>query len=357
MKNRRKSGGLNLAFIDVMSCGLGAVVLVFMLVKHNTSDSVIETDFLKNDIEQLQEKKEVLAVTLQELIADYSNDSQQIKSIQKRIADYKNLLSNKDSNINLIKENLAQLKKDIKDTKVEKKKDIIKIENKGEENYILGLKVEGRKIIILLDSSASMTNEKLIDIIKIKNGSKLEKLKAKKWLRAKKTVSWLLARLPKNSEVIVVAYNDGIHFLGGSNWISRESDENIQSILTDLNMLVPEGSTNLQKGLRSISNLRSTNLYLITDGLPTTGESRFRSLNPFSGCSSLLGKSNKISGECRIQLFQHSVYESMPPGVVGTPKVNVILLPIEGDPDAVNEYWAWSSATGGLVISPASNWP
>ena len=38
-----------------MSCGLGAVVLVFMLVKHNVSDSVIETDFRKNDIEQLQD--------------------------------------------------------------------------------------------------------------------------------------------------------------------------------------------------------------------------------------------------------------------------------------------------------------
>ena len=56
---------------------------------------------------------------------------------------------------------------DAKIPKVEKKTDIIKIENKGEENYILGLKVEGRKIIILLDASASMTNEKLIDIIKI----------------------------------------------------------------------------------------------------------------------------------------------------------------------------------------------
>ena len=340
-----------------MSCGLGAVVLVFMLVKYNTTDSVTEKDFLKNDIQQLQEKREELEITLQELIDTYSVESQKVKSIQKRIADQKKLLSNKDLNIGQMKKDLAQLKKDIKDTKIEKKTDTIKIENRGEENYILGLKVEGSKIIILLDASASMTNEKLIDIIKVKNGSKEGKLKASKWLRVKKIIGWLLARLPVSSEVMVIAYNDDIHFLGGKNWIGRDSSEHIQSILTDLTVLMPEGSTNLQKGLRTAKNFRPTNLYIITDGLPTVGESRFSSLNPFATCNSLLGKSNKISGECRVKLFQHSVYENMPPGVIGTPRINVILLPIEGDPDAANEYWAWTSTTGGLLISPASDWP
>ncbi|HBH11055.1 MAG TPA: VWA domain-containing protein [Gammaproteobacteria bacterium] len=340
-----------------MSCGLGAVVLVFMLVKYNTTDSVTEKDFLKNDIQQLEEKREELEITLQKLIDTYSVENQEIQSIQKRIADQKKLLSNKDSNISQMKKDLAQLKKDIKDTKVEKKTDTIKIENKGEENYILGLKVEGKKIVILLDASASMTNEKLINIIKVKNGSKEDKLKASKWLRTKKIIGWLLARLPASSEVMVIAYNDDIHFLGGRNWIGRGSSEDIQSILKDLAVLIPEGGTNLQKGLRTARNFKPTNLYLITDGLPTIGESRFSGLNPFATCNSLLGKSSKISGECRIKLFQHSIYENMPPGVIGTPRINVILLPIEGDPDAVNEYWAWSSATGGLLISPASDWP
>jgi len=44
----------------------------------------------------------------------------------------------------------------------------------------LGLKVEGQKIAILVDNSASMTNEKLIDIIKTKHSSKKDKQQAKK---------------------------------------------------------------------------------------------------------------------------------------------------------------------------------
>ena len=93
MKNRRKSEGLNLSFLDIMSWGLGAVVLVFMLVKYNTTDSVTEKDFLKNDIQQLEEKREELEITLQKLIDTYSVENQEIQSIQKRIADQKKLLS------------------------------------------------------------------------------------------------------------------------------------------------------------------------------------------------------------------------------------------------------------------------
>ncbi len=43
-----------------MSCGLGAIVLVFMLVKHNVENSVLETDLLKKDLQRLEEKRKNL---------------------------------------------------------------------------------------------------------------------------------------------------------------------------------------------------------------------------------------------------------------------------------------------------------
>jgi len=95
-------------------------------------------------------------------------------------------------------------------------------------------------------------------------------------------------------------------------------------------------------------------MYVVTDGLPTAGQSRYASLNPFASCRSLLGKSSNISGDCRVKLFRQSVNESSPKSGV---TINVILLPIEGDPQAAPEYWAWSASTGGLLISPALSWP
>ena len=66
-----------------------------------------------------------------------------------------------------------------------------------------------------------------------------------------------------------------------------------------------------------------------------------------------IGNSNTISGACRVKLFKQTIIETAQPNV----QVDVILLPLEGDPDAINQYWQWTAATGGLVISPANNWP
>ncbi|MBE25601.1 MAG: hypothetical protein CMM33_09325, partial [Rhodospirillaceae bacterium] len=120
-----------------------------------------------------------------------------------------------------------------------------------------------------------------------------------------------------------------------------------------LNDIVPEGATNLQAGLNRMSALDPTNLYLITDGLPTRGSSNYRLSNLFSGCTSLTGALQTITGECRVKLFRDTVSKANLESVV----VNVILLPIEGDPEAAKEFWAWASDTGGLLMSPARSWP
>ena len=66
MLARRKSEGFNLAFLDIMSCGLGAVVLVFMLVKHNVDDSSVEIEKLKNDIARLETTEQQAMQSLNE---------------------------------------------------------------------------------------------------------------------------------------------------------------------------------------------------------------------------------------------------------------------------------------------------
>jgi hypothetical protein len=212
--------------------------------------------------------------------------------------------------------------------------------------------VEGSKIAILLDASASMTNEKLIDIIKTKSGSDQNKINAPKWQRTQRVLSWMLARLPQNSQVLVLAYNETTTQLGGKGWMNASSDT-ASAIIREAGGLVPTGATNLQQGLNAVRKFSPSNVYLITDGLPTQGESRFKSLNPFSGCSSLTGSGKTISGECRKRLFQQTIKES---GSLNA-QVDVILLPIEGDPEAAYQYWLWAASQRGIVISPAKNWP
>ncbi len=336
-----------------MSCGLGAVVLVFMLVKHNVGNAPVETDLLTGDVQRLELQQAELEQTLEQLQNVSQSEAEKIAQLRAKLAQLKQSLSQKELSLVQKKDQLAALKNDISSRPIAQKDDIVEDDRGGEENYLMGLKVEGARIAILIDSSASMTDETLLDIIKRKNGAVADKKRGPKWLRTRKTVRWLLARVPKSSQLAVISYNASVKSLGSASWQKVDTSATLSALYKELDTLIPEGATNLQKGLQAVAGRGATDLYVITDGLPTTGESRYASLNPFARCSSLLGRSSTISGECRVKLFRQTIQDSGLRGV----KVNVILLPIEGDPDAVNEYWAWAAQSGGLVISPAVNWP
>ena len=336
-----------------MSCGLGAMVLVFILVKYDVSDSNAEANNLVAEVRLLESQQVRLQQTLDQLRNTSQTETEKIKKLKEKIAQIKQGLSKKESNLKNKKGELTALKNSIATRPIAHKDDLIEDNRGGEENYLIGLKVEGRRIVVLIDSSASMTDEKLLNIIRRKNSSTQNKKQGPKWLRTKKIVRWLLARTPKVSQLSVLAFNNSIHSLGKSKWVTVNTDGILKDFYEKLDSIVPTGATNLHKGLQAVSRLNATDLYIITDGLPTTGESNYAHLNPFSGCSSLLGNSKSISGECRVKLFRQTVKDASLADV----KVNIILLPIEGDPSAVNEYWSWAASTGGLVISPAVTWP
>ncbi|MXW48106.1 MAG: hypothetical protein F4Z97_05675 [Gammaproteobacteria bacterium] len=60
-----------------------------------------------------------------------------------------------------------------------------------------------------------------------------------------------------------------------------------------------------------------------------------------------------MSGKCRVVLFNTAVKHSIP----ARSKINVILLPVEGDPDAGPHFWGLTAKTGGLLLVPAVGWP
>ena len=215
------------------------------------------------------------------------------------------------------------------------------------------MRVKGEKIGILVDSSSSMTDEILVDVIRRKNTSAINKQAGPKWQRTKRIVKWLLARAPQKSDISIITFNDTASQMGGEGWVNAVDVMSSSRHLKDLNLIVPEGSTNLQAGLIKMAALKPTDIYLITDGLPTSGTKGYKSLNPFAKCSSLWGGASSISGDCRVKLFRHTIKSIKLNGAT----VNVILLPIEGDPEASRELWQWTSMTKGILINPAASWP
>lgn len=356
MKRRRRQLGSNIAFLDVMACGLGAAILLFLIVKHHTGAQPVIEDAVSYDGEilaKLQEteaslNEQIKAVTEQILVQESQVDTQQ-----------QQLDEHKAKQAELIVLELEIAREEVKNTALEKEvsqirpqqtADIVSDQRVGEEDYLIGLKVAGQRIAVVLDRSASMTDARLVDIITRKLGSDAHKRQGPKWNRAVRVARWLLARIPAQSQVAVIAFNEKAEILNQGSWANSRDSQQINGLITEIAGLVPTGATNLEAGLRALGRLRPapTDIYIITDGLPTQIVSS-------PGLQTRCRKSaTNVSGRCREILFLKSLSNSAP---TGNKKVNVILLPIEGDPAAAPLFWNWTANTGGLLLVPAVGWP
>ena len=148
MRRHRKSEGFNLAFLDIMSCGLGAVVLVFMLVKHDVGSSSTETDLLTEDVQQLELQQGELHQTLEQLLNISQSKAEKIAQLRARLTQLEQSLLQKKLSLVQKKDQLAALKNDIAKRPIAKKEDLLEDNRGGEENYLMGLRVEDRKSVV-----------------------------------------------------------------------------------------------------------------------------------------------------------------------------------------------------------------
>jgi hypothetical protein len=214
----------------------------------------------------------------------------------------------------------------------------------GDRQYLTGLRVGGQRILILVDVSASMMDESVVNVIRLRNMPEVRRMAAPKWRRAVATVDWITSQLPAKAQFQAYAFNTQARpLVAGSagKWLAASDAAALNDALATLRKTVPQDGTSLENALAVASALspRPDNILLITDGLPTQGAS-----------PPLLRKT--IDGDGRLQLFQRAIAR-LPQGI----PVNVILLPMEGDPMAPGAYWALARRTNGSFLSPARDWP
>ena len=93
MRQRRQPEGLNLALLDIMSCGLGAVVLVFMLAKFNQDVSIPEDDLLRADLGRLEAAERELRRSLANAKSQSADTERDIESISAELAQLETAVS------------------------------------------------------------------------------------------------------------------------------------------------------------------------------------------------------------------------------------------------------------------------
>lgn len=356
----RRFNVFSLAFLDVMSCGFGAVVLVFLIINHRIDDEAkdVDRDLLSEsrllDYQILTGEKDL--VDLQTLVEDARKRvADANRELLAKIADrdrHREELEELDEQTAAERDSVEDLTSDIEDREQDVKRlqeeeqrlagaKLLEIKGEGDRQYLTGLYVGGRHILIALDASASMLDETIVQVIRRRNMARERQLTAPKWQRARETVKWLAAQIPLDSNFQVVLYGDEARFLvPDAGWIPVSDVATLDEALDTLDETVPAGGTNLEGLFDVVGEMRPLpdNVFLVTDGLPTRSNRKPRSPT--------------VDGRQRVRLFTDAV-KLWPRGV----PVNVIMFPMEGDWQASAAYWILSANSGGTYMSPSRDWP
>ena len=358
---RRKFSAFNLSFLDIMSCGFGAAVLLFLIIKHNVDTNVpeplVKSD-LSAEIDLLEEEilvgKENM-VRIRNTLSDIDDKLAIAQGLARRIMEDIALTEGLTDELVLDGKDgaLDQLKADIKRLETERQQLVRDLTKTGEDSrkyagdgnraYVTGLKMGGNRILILLDSSGSMLDKSIVNVIRRRNMRDERKRTAPKWVKAIETVDWLSAKFPLNSEYQIYTFNTTTRPAiadSKGRWLKVKDKLQLDQAVKNLKDIVPENGTNLEQAFKAISQLRPLpdNIYLITDGLPTVGSKKTRGAT--------------ISGQQRLKLFETAL-KSLPRGV----PMNTILSPMEGDPEAAYAFWQLSRLSNGSYMSPSEDWP
>jgi hypothetical protein len=353
----RTTSTFSLSFLDIMSCGLGAAVLIFLLLRHTidgplpTIDKRVlsEVSLLEEEIKQ----GELNLIRIRNTISDVSDESVTAQGLARKIEEdidkLKSLLEeiapDAVKDIEGLKSKIAKLesqKRALEKTEVGGRK-AYQFTGDGERQYLTGLRLGGENVLILLDSSASMLDESIVNIIRRRNMSDELKRTAPKWQRAVEISQWVIANLPLSSDFQVMTFNTQIKAVFGeeiNEWHEVSDRKALQEAINGIAKIIPGQGTNMAMVFQAAMDMqpRPDNIFLITDGLPTQDD---KSSN-----------TGTVSGAERMKIFNRSMDLILP----GIP-VNTLLLPLEGDTFAASAFWRLAIATRGAFVTPARDWP
>ena len=354
----RRTETSTLAFLDVMACGLGAVILILVVLKQQAPPDTLPQPKLIISAEQAEANLNNLQIELVTLLAaqdvakdDFAKRQKIVAATNAALEKTRDDLGSANTQDVALDQAIARATSTSAQQQTKTPPDVINTVNATQPQYLIGLKVTGKKIVILLDRSASMTARDLVKIVQYKAGPGTVRQRAEKWVNAFNAVWWMTARAPTQSQIQIASFSTSTTF-HTANWIWTSDSAALSDVKAEMASLVPEGSTNLEDAVDAAIKTGADSIYIITDGLPTAAPSG-QTLFGLDGCGSKWFKRKQVTGECRVSLFQRTVAAA-----AGKPvRVSIVLMPLEGDPDAAPLFSKWALSKGGVLLSAARNWP
>jgi hypothetical protein len=364
VKKRRAFEVFTLSFLDCICCGFGAVVLFYTIVQAQAGvEEVRRIDDLTGEVKKLEEQVLVGTnnlVQLRNTLEKTDEDATQAAARRARILEELKVRREQSSEFegeSLAKrEHINKLMADVKSLQEGIKRleggaldkgpagtRVKAFRGRGKRLYISALQVKGKRTLVLLDTSASMMDEDVAKILRLRNQPEAARRAALKWRRALDMVEWITAQLPDNSQFQVYGFNTkskAVQADTTGKWLQSNDPRAINNVLTAARGITPADGTSLVNALLSMRTIEPApdQVILITDGLPTQG--------------SVAPSRKFINAREREKLFNDAaktVNKDIP--------IDVVLLPMKGDPPASYAYWKLARKTGGSYVIPSRDWP
>jgi len=361
---RRDTNIFSLSLLDCICCGFGALILFHMIIASRSGRQYEKvTEVLQAEVDKRREEVLEGKDRLVELRNSFREIEQKRAAAQglstrilETLAQMQAELATYEAQTIAKRESVNRLKADIRSAEEGAKRlsggmpspevpgdNVRSFVGDGDRQYLSGLKVGGKRIFILADASASMLAEDIVNAVRRRLFPPASRLRARKWRQSVKAVDWLTAQMPRGSQYQLYAFNTTARpVLPGTEgvWLDARDGKTVDRAVLALGQTAPDGGTSLHRAFAAAKamNPPPDNIILLTDGLPTQGDS------PPSR--------KTVSGRERQRHFDRAL-EQLPRGV----PVNIILFPMEGDPMAATAFWKLAMASRGSLMTPSSSWP
>jgi hypothetical protein len=361
---RRQVNVFSMSFLDAICCGFGAVVLLFMIINANVdlrSDVVLEDlsgDVARAELKVLAGRRNLLQLkseltsALEEAATLQGVRDQLVEEIQETVtqaAALEETSAARRAAIERLRAELAQLESETQRlaassiTPEEAGTRIRGFVGEGNRQYLTGLRMGGRRVVILVDTSTSMLDRTIVNILRRRNMSDEQKRTAPKWRQVVNTVDWLTTQLEPGTQFQIIGFSDTAKALvpgTDGQWLTVTDGSELETAVGNLRAMYPQGPTSLHAAFGAARALepKPDNIYLLVDGLPTMGE--------------IVPTRRGVTGKERHDHFNRAARQ-LPVGV----PVNVLLFAMEGDAQAAPSYWTLALRTGGSMMAPSEDWP
>ncbi|MBL8197504.1 MAG: VWA domain-containing protein [Chromatiales bacterium] len=358
---RRSFNVFSLSFLDVMACGLGATILFLMIIsaqvrlkaERASAELLAEAVSLEQEV---RDARSNLARLQASPVPSPEQAAAQIERLRLQIADIRAKVAAQPADSVAEKESPEQLRADVQrleeglsrlsasQQKPGSGARVRSFTGDGNRQYLTGMQMGGKRVVILVDASSSMLARTYVNVVRYRAMPDARKRNAPKWRQVVAAVDWLTTQIEPGARFQVYVFNEQAHsVVSGSDgsWLEAGAAGTLENAVSELRKVIPDKGTSLGNAFAALQQLKPApdNIYLLTDGLPTQGKQA-------------PGGVTQVKPAQRAGFFNQAVRE-LPDRV----PVNVLLYPMDGDPDAAGFFWRLAIATRGSFLTPSRDWP